>query len=611
MSATPPILDSAGLVNTGWDLFSSKANSAVAQALALAGTLGEFNISPVTYDVSFTPPSNNDLVFNRPQRPDEPIFDYQVDLPEPLNITIPSLPNFEAPPEFNKEAPDLDFSGMPGAVQFTTPPNPPTLDEVEIPDAPVIQMPDLPIFEELALPSPPVLDDIEFLGVRPGFSGVVPTAGLNFVEPTYTSEQLTKIQQEIQRILNDGTGMPAVVEQMLVDRLVEREERESARLIDTAADEIASRGFSLPPGVLLKRIDEVRQKNADLRAARHREVYLSRRQEEVQNFQFAISQGIALENVLINLHLAIVQRSFEVAQFVVNLQYRQLEATIAVYNAAIQGYQADASVFASLIQSELTKLENYRLTIQAEALKQEIDKNKVAIYTAQIEALRTVVEVYRGQIEAAKAVAEKNASSVRAYVGLLDGIRLEIEGAKAESQIWATKIQGQLGKVQAFEAESRAFLATVQAYEVDTRAKTVVPDIQMRVEDLRLRELAASLEVARSKIQSEGQRASALASVFGSKAQIYSADGQIATNESAARDRNFRSAVESRRLEAEQALAKANLDVEQVLRAAQILVSALTSSGTITSQVGSAAMAAVNLSAGIRGTENTNYEYRF
>jgi len=609
--STPPILDPAGLVNEGWNTFSSKALLAFDQGLQFANSLGTFNINPVNYDATFIPPSGNGLVFNRPLRPDEPQFDYSISLPDPLQLEIPRVPGFPSAPEFESEPPVLDFSGMPKVPDFGSPPAAPELDQVDIPDAPTLVMPDVPPLTALNLPQPPELLDIEFEGIRPRFDGVVPDAAIDFVEEDYQSECLDRIKVEIKRMLDTGTGMPAALEQMLVDRLSQREDRESTRAVQEAMEEASSRGFSSPPGRTMRRVQQARQRNQELKSSRHREVFVQRRQEEIQNFQFAIAQGIGLENILINLHLNVMQRAFDLSRAVADLKFRQLEAEVTIYNAALQGYQVDAQVYEARLRAELQKLERFRLQIQAEALKQEIDRNKVAIYTAQLEAVRNVVDIYRAQVEAARAVAEKNNAEIRAYIGQIEGYRAEIDASRTEFELWNAKIRGELGKVQAYEAETRGFLARVQAYDTEVRAATVQPRLEIDIESLRLQEFTSRLDTVRTQIQNEGQRATALASVYGSQAQMYAADGQLAENETAARDRNFRSALESRRTESERALAQAQLDIEQVLRGANILSSALDSAGRISSQLSAGAMSAVSLSAGINGSVGTSYNYRF
>ena len=601
----------AGLVNQGWNQFNGLALSAFGQASAIVDGLTSFNIDPVNFNAQFSPPAALTQGFRAPTKPEDPELSFSIALPEPLDLDIPTLPNFGPAPEFDKDAPTLDFTGMPGRLDADKPPGSPELDDIVLPSAPNLQFPDLPTLTELNLPSPPEVIDVEFLGERPEFEGTVPDVTIAFDEEEYTSQCLDRLKVEIKRMLDDGTGMPPVVEQMLVDRARTREDREAQRAMQQATEDWSSRGFTLPSGVLASRMEEVRQNNQNQANTFSREVFIQRRQEEIQNFQFAISQGIALENLLINAHLNVQERAFRFAQAVAALAFDKLNAEVAIYNAAIQGYQADAAVYEAQIRAEAQKLERFRLEIQAEALKQEIDRNKVAIYTAQLESLQQVVNVYRAQLEGARTLAQVNEQRVRIYGSQIDAYRTQVEAHRTEWQTWATKVQGQLGKVQAYEAETRAFLADVQAYGTKVDALAQQPQIGIQIQDLKLRELTSRLETARTEIQAEGTRISSEAQVFGSKASMYAADGQIAANQSDANTRAFQAKVESRRTESERALASAQLNVEQVLRSAQLLSSSLDAAGRISAQLSAGAMSAVSLSAGISGSSSESFNYNF
>lgn len=597
------------VVGEGWDLFPGLAITAFDQALTISEELSTFDIAPVTYDTSFTPPPNSGLVWNRPERPETPeIAPFNFQLPPPLELDIPEIQDVGDVPEFAGTPPVLDFGVEPQLRDYGDLPDSPILDTVELPDAPTLLFPDDPQLTDVVFPDPPELLDIEFDGLRPDApdEAHIPDANIDFTEELYSSDQLDRLRDEIQRMMETGTGMPAIVEQMLVDRFQQRHDRGAVRAVQEAFDETAARGFSLPQGITLRRVQEARQNNQNQNAETSRDVFIQRRTEEIENFRFAVSQALACENMLIQAHLNVMQRAFDYARAVADLAFRVLDARIAVYNAAIQGYIADAQVYEARLRAEIQKLERYRLLLQAESLKQEVDRNKIALYTAKLEALQRVVDIYVAQVNAARAIADKNNAEVRAYIGQIEGFRAKIEANRAEFQAWETKVRGQLGRSQVFESEVRAFLARVQAYDASVRAVNQRPQLEIQIEELRTREALANIERARTQIREESVRAQLAVSIFGGEAQLYSADGQMAANETAARDRNFLSALESKRAESQQALAQAQLDVEQVLRTAQILVSAKDSAGRVGAQLSAGMASAMNLGANVGYSEGIN-----
>src|SRR5690625_326344 len=585
------------IVDQGWDLYSGMAVDSYSLASDLITDLSEFTVSSVNFDTSFTLPSDNIAPYNKPTAPSTPTVNWSLQLPQLLDIKVPSMPALGSAPTANLNPPPLDFSGQPGAINVSPPPDAPDLDDVSVPDAPTLTFPDTPDLVDIDFPDPPDIIEWEFEGERPEFEGEVPDETIDFTEEAYSSDLLDRMRDEVSRMLDDGTGMPSVVELMLVDRARTREDREATRIVQQAMEEAAARGFTLPPGHIMRRVQEARQANQDQANAFSREVFVQRRQEEIQNFQFALAQGIAMENMLLQAHLAVQQRAFEFATAVVDLAFRELEAKINVYNAAIQGYQVDAAVYETKLRAEINKLEKYRIQIQAEGLKVDANRAHVEVYQAQLSALETQVNVYRSQVEAARVLAEKNNATVRAYVGLIDGYRAQIEAKKVEWDAWATKVQGQLGRVNAYEAETRAFAARVSAYEAEVRAKALKPEIETRIEELKIRENLARLEGYKAEAGAEASRMQGIATVYGSQAQVYAAEGQIAQFDQAAKDRQYNSLVEARHKVAQHGLAEAQLNVEQVMRSGQLVAQAIDGAARAASQLAAGAMSAVSLSA--------------
>lgn len=604
---TTPILNSAELVNAGWAQFSETADSGFAVGLGIANRLSQFEIDPVNYDTSFQVVDGVLQGFQAPPRPDSPDFDFEVEIPEALAINTIAIPDFGDAPSFDVDRPTLDFGSQPDPLNVTPPPDPPTFIEPSIPDEPVITLPDPPSLLALDLPEPPDLIEIEFEGQRPDLDLPEPDSAINFVEEDYTGTLLPKLTTEIQRMLDTGSGMPAHVEQLLVDRGRERISSEATRSIQQATEEWSARGFTLPPGSLTSRLNQIRQDAQNQANAFSRDVFIQRRQEELENFRFAIAQGIALENILVQIHLAAQERAFRLALETANLEFRLLEARVAIFNAQLAAYQTDAEVFRQRLQAELVKLEQFRAEIQAEALKEEINQTRVARYNAQIQAVREIVNVYRSRVEAVRALADVNNARANAYASQVNGYRALIEAKTEEYNAWRTRIQGELGKVAAYEAETRAYVARVQGYEAGVRGKAVGPQIEAQVEDTRIRQYIARLDAVQTEISAEQARLQARASAFSSQASMYAAAGQIAASSADANTRQFLALVEQNRTKAEQALASAQLDVEQVLRSGTIISGALDSAGRIASQIGAGAAAAVNLGARISGSESWNY----
>lgn len=604
-----PVYNPAEIVNQGWSVYRDLAVQSFYKAESFIESLGTFQIDPVAFDNSFTPDDSLLTGFNQPEKPNAPDLSFNFTLPEPLELSVPEIPDFGEAPERDFSRPPLDFSGQPDALDIPAPDDMPEFDDAVIPDAPTLSFPDLPQLIEIDLPERPDIVEHAFDATRPELDASVPDTFIDFSEEEYQSECLDRLKTEIKRMLDTGTGMPAVVEQMVVDRAIAREERTASQAEMEALERWSSKGFSMPSGIVNRDIERARQNSQNQENTLSREVFVQRRQEEIENFRFAVTQGVALENIQIQAHLNVMQRAFDFARATSDLAFRLFEAKIAKYNAEIQGYRTDAEVYRSLIEAEAQKLERFRLEIEAEAVKNEINREKVAVYQAQLQALNTLVSVYTAQVEAARTVAMKNESVARAYTAKIDGYRARVDAKRAEFDAWATKVQGELGKVQAFESEVRAFLADVQAYQAGTEAKALKPRLEVDVQDSRVQQALAQLEHARTALQGESERIRGESSVYGAKASMYAADGQIAANESDAKTRQFQAKLEENRTLSQRKTDKAQLDIEQALRSAQLLIQAIDGAARASSQLSAGMSSAVSLGANISGSDSWSWGY--
>lgn len=603
-----PVYDPYSIVSQGWTKYSNLAVDAFQSATGFIESLGEYQIAPISFDNSFTPDNNMLRGFSLPKKPDEPGFPFEFELPDPIEIKVPRIPTFGSVPTFTKGPPSLDLGGKPSDGNFGPPPQQPGMLPLpalpSVPDLPVV---DLPNFLSINIPDEPGLVTHTFAGERPTLDVDDPPATIDFQEQEYQSALLDRLTVEIKQILDTGTGMPAVVEQMVVDRAIERENTAAHQSVMEATERWSSKGFTLPSGIVNKDIESAHQNNQNQANTLSREVFVQRRQEEIEHFRFAISQGIALENMLLGAHMQVMQRSFEFARAVSEIGFRLLDAKIAKYNADIAGYRADADVHKTLIEAESQKLEQYRLRIQAESLKGQMNELEVRIYVARIDALRNMIQLYTAQVEAGRSVAQTNEAVARSYASFVEGYRSRIMAKSAEFEAWAAKIRGELGKVTGYEAETRAFVARVQGYQAGVEAEAFKPRLEIEVKDSEIRQAMARLEVYRSELEREAEKIRAETSIYGAKASMYAADGQIASNQSDANTRQFLAMLEQNRELSATKTAKAQIDIDQALRSGQILVSALDGAARSSSQLSAGMASAVNLGANISGSDSWSW----
>lgn len=600
-----------GLIQTGWDRHVDLGNQAIDDARAVAESLANFPTITTQFDASFNPPAELTQGFAKPDQPEwvelEP---FDPGLPPELEQEEITVPNFGSVPEFDAVPYVPNFDPQPSAFNERAPDEDFDFAPVNIPNAPTIVYPDLPDLIPVDIPDRPDLTEHSFEGVRPTIDFADPNTFIDFTEEEYQSDLLDQVRGEIKRMLDTGTGMPMLVEQMLVDTARAREDVEAHRAVQEATERWASKGFTLPSGVVNKQISQVRQNNQNQTNTFNREVFVQRRKEEIENFRFAVSQGIALENILIQTHMSVMDRALRVALATTDLAFRFLDAKISIFNAKLQAFNTDAQVYRTLLEAEAQKLEQFRLEIQAEALKNELNNSKVQVYTAQLEALRNKVGVFTAQVDAARTVAQTNQVQADIYRTRVQAYASKVEAKSQEFQGWATQIQGELGKQRRYEIETQAFLAEVQGYRASVEAKSFAPELKLRVNDQYIREHLAQIEFARTKIQKEVSRWGAEAEAYRAKSSMYVAEGQMSLTQNDANTRNYQVEVEKSRFAAQQALAAAQVRIEESGRNTQILSSTLDAAGRIHSQLAAGAMSAVNLGASASSGWNHSFSYQ-
>lgn len=95
-------------------------------------------------------------------------------------------------------------------------------------------------------------------------------------------------------ITNGGTGIPTDIENQIWQRGRDKESLEAARLAYVASSSFAANGFSLPPGALAGRLQEVQQESANKNSTFGRDVAIRQIEIEIENIRFAVKEAVDL-----------------------------------------------------------------------------------------------------------------------------------------------------------------------------------------------------------------------------------------------------------------------------------------------------------------------------
>lgn len=419
----------------------------------------------------------------------------ELDLDEPnaAEPADPSISDVVQPediplPEFTDVPPVLAIPVVPTTTDPTEPATPSEPTTPSLPEAPAYQLPALPSLSEISIPDAPAFNLPHFTASSPDLTLTAPTNNFAFAETPYASNLLDTIDAKLLSDLeNGGYGIETADELMLIDRARERENETGERAMDEATQEFAAKRYDLPPGALLETMQRGREAIAAATNTLSREIALKRYDQLVTARQFALQQGVAVENLRMTFHGAMMERMLNAARYTA-------DAAIAYFNAQIEAaklqqanYESQARVFESLVRAEVEKLNIWRTQLEAQRLKGDIDRLKIEQYRVEVEAVRAAYDLYNTRLRGVELVQSVERLKIERYRGAIEAYTARIRANEVRFQQYEAQIRGEATRAQLFETQVRAF---------DARVRTVESRVQMQ----RLK-LTSQIETNRSNLE--------------------------------------------------------------------------------------------------------------
>jgi hypothetical protein len=466
----------------------------------------------------------------------------------------------------------------------------------------VLQQPDLPSLASVTIPEFDFPTLPTFTATAPEFQGSAVSTVLQWSEEPYEPELLDETAERLRAMWTGGLGLPPAVEQALWERAANREDVAIQRDIAAAMLDFSSRGFSLPPGALVDRVDTIRSDGQVRKLALGREVLLKIADTQVENLRFAVTQSLAAENVLVGIWTATAQRQFEAAKIQLDSQLSLFNAMVALYNARQQGYATEATVFRTRLEGELARLQVFRARIEGAVAQGQLNEQAVRVYGERVKALMANIEVYRARVEGVRAVTEQQRAKVDIYRSQIEARAEEISADKTRFEAYESRMRGETAKAQLVDSQARAYASYVsgQATKADIGMRNQAAAIA-RNEQL-VRAYIANVEKDKALVgaQSAGIQASAEAYRANTARYIAEAGAESTRIELAikGKDAEMRSSIALYEVEMRKWMA----DMEQMIRVAGVQLEAMKAAAQASSTMAAGAMAGISLSAGVSGT---------
>jgi hypothetical protein len=325
-------------------------------------------------------------------------------------------------------------------------------------------------------------------------------------------EQMAKIETQLAKYLEGGTGLSASVENAIYERARSKNNAETRRTRDTALLDAAGRGFTLPTGALMSLIQRSRQAGADNNAVAAREIVVMQAEMEQKNLQFAVTTSTGLRTAMLSAALNYHQNLISINGQALDYAKARLGAMIEVYNIAVKAfeakldaYKAEASVYEVRLKASLAGIELFKAEIDALQALANVDKSKIDVFRARIDSLTAVSNVYRSQIEAVQGRASLEKLKLEVFQSRVQAYTAQVQGKNAEWQGYSHAIDGQTALAKIFDTQVSAYGAQVNGYKAGIEAKTEVIRAAALTNKARAEQYSATLSGYSAVVQARGE----------------------------------------------------------------------------------------------------------
>lgn len=599
----------ATVVNQGHTTFTNLASHTYDLAIEQANSLADFVATPYAFNVDYN--FNGQLTpFQRPIAPTLNLADYALNAPAPVGLPenyIPGNVDFlPMPSDGDIVTPTFQFGERPLAPNIVAPTSPGRPDDLIVPLAPDYVMPDLPTFLELNLPAVPALNLPIFDTPKPTFIEPELLENWSFDPAEYVSALMDKMKAKTSQLLDGDVALPPVIEDAMFARGRSKIESAGAVEIEQIYDEFSSRGFTIPQGILIQRVDQARQGMHNRIAQQATEVTIKAFEEALANMRLALQIGVSLEGVATNLHIEEQKLLLSAAQFARETSIAILNARVSVFNAKINAYQADAEVYKARIQAALATVELYRAQIDGEKARGEINEQKVRIYAEQVRAIATMADFYRSQVEGVKAQADVERSIIEAYRAEVQAYGTRWDAYGQEWSAYKAQVDAENSKASIHRNLVDAYATRVQAVSNQNNNFIDRERLFIQQHTQKLNVYGAQLDNVKNLLEAERTRLQAVASRDSAQAQLYTSAASVEQAASASTDRTFELGMENARANVDAQLKEAELKVQENIQLTSLMLEVRKMLAQVMSQLASASMAAVNYSASVGSSKSVS-----
>ena len=485
----------------------------------------------------------------------------------------------------------------------------PTISDVITPSAPEYILPTAPILGEVIIPDPPDYEVISFEGVLPVADLTPPEAMFVYNEAEYSSVLKDQLSAKLYAdLVTGGTGLDADTEQAIYDRAESRQQEADEQAMLEAQNLWASRGFSLPTGVLngtmIEVTDRINRRKDDL----NNDILVQQSKLAQENTHFIITQAIQLEKNLMDNANQVQNRAFEVAKVTVELAAVLYDIKVKHYSLLLEGYKVQAQVYEIRIRGEVAKAELYKARIEGVKAVVAVKELMVQAYSAQIEGIKSMVQLYGTQMEASKIAADIE--------------RLKLDSFKTKAEVFATKTEALTARYNAYQSQlagekikADIYLTDAQAYQAKVSGFKAASDVELTKAQTKLAKYEGDIAAYKAIVDTyvaESNRLMAKAEVQikaeGLKVENYKGEVQKYQVDIDALVKEYLGRVDAAKAEGDVLVKELEVAIQKLLGEKGLTSDAIIAQAKIASQLAAAALTSISASTslGLSQTQGTS-----
>ncbi len=528
--------------------------------------------------------------------------------------TTPIIPTFDlithTAPEFAEKDYGINIPDAPSVVWPSFTKEAPSMPDRVIPSVPLTELPPIPTITDVVIPSPPTYDNPQFTVDVPVADLTLPTIAFNWGESEYDSTLKTKLGDTLyNNLVSGGSGLDEATEQAIYSRATSRQEEEEQKLVDSVNDDVAQRGFDLPPGAAITLEMEVENKILRSKGDLNKDILIQQSNLAQANTHFIITKAAELETVLIKYHDNTQTRALDAAKYVVTTAVQVHTLKLANYKTKLDAYQILAQVYGIRVQAEIAKAEFYRAQIEAAKVSVEVQELYLKAYLGQLEAIKMTLETYRLQMEGANLTASIDKLKLDGYAIETNAYSTKVNAAAQRYEGYKAQLAGESIKAGIYQTDVNAFAAKSSAYHTKTQAEVAKSEALLNKVRIEAAVYEQAIEKYKADITKVVSDAETQARIAGLDVATYTAEAQNYNSELNAAIGIFSGRIEEMRAQSDLSIKSADLAIRAALGEYELTVETSKGVSAVAGQLAAAAAGAVNASLHASSSESKADSY--